>query len=174
MLKDKNLVGYAREATDFLGNKYQFDCMGCSFSNGEIKPINDFIYESDNFFVVQDIEIPLNGFLVISTKKHINSYIELTKEEQYELADILEIGIRSIKELNISDKITLVQEEKSKHFHVWLFPNSEKEIKKFGAGVSYVRSICQDLKENATKEEKEEIINTIEKIREYYKKNLKR
>ena len=48
--------------SDIINNK----CTGCSIAKGEIGSI---IYETKNFVINQDPEVPLKGFLVISSKK---------------------------------------------------------------------------------------------------------
>jgi len=45
-------------------------------------------------------------------------------------------------------------------------------IKKFGKGITYIRDICSYARDNATIEDKKEILNTIEKIQEYIKQNI--
>ena len=41
-------------------------------------------------------------------------------------------------------------------------------VEKFGKGVSYVRDICEYLRSNATAKDKEEVLETIAKIKERY------
>ena len=34
-MEDENFAGNAKSATDFLGNEWHFDCMGCAIVNGD-------------------------------------------------------------------------------------------------------------------------------------------
>lgn len=165
---NENLIGNSKEMVDFLGKHYQYNCLGCEISNKKIIPPGGFIYEDDTFLLASDPEIPLNGFLIINVKRHINSITELNLEEQHKLIEIISKSISILKELGITKDITLVQEERSKHFHVWIFPNQEWMVEKFEKGVSYVRDICEYLRSNATSKDKEEVLETIARIKERY------
>lgn len=172
-MKDENLIGCAKKATDFLGNHYKYDCMGCSMTKGEIVPPGGFVYETEYFLVGQDPEIPIEGFLVINSKRHVNSLTQLSDIERHQLVELLNIGISAIKSLKITTEVTLVQEERSKHFHVWIFPNQPWMLEKFGKGVSYLRDISAYAQENSNKEGISNILNSIEKIRKYYNEHFK-
>ena len=43
---------------------------------------------------------------------------------------------------------------------------------KFGKGITYIRDICHYARENATDDDKKEILNTVEKVREYINNNI--
>ncbi len=165
-----NLIGNSKSMKDFMGNTYYYDCLGCEIGKKNIIPPGGVIYEDESFVLAGDPEIPLNGFLIISAKQHKNSLIEFTKDEQHNLIDIVSKSITILKKLGITKEVTLVQEERSKHFHMWIFPNQEWMTEKFGKGVAYVRDICEYARKNTTQDEKVEIINTIEKIKEEYNK----
>ena len=85
---NENLIGNSREMTDFLGNHYQFECLGCDITSKKIIPPGGIIYEDGLFFLAGDPEIPLKGFLIVNVKKHINSITELSIEEQHRLIEI--------------------------------------------------------------------------------------
>ena len=59
-------------------------CTGCNIVNKEIKPIGGIIYETENFLLFQDPELPIKGFLIVQAKKHVNSIIDFNEEEQIE------------------------------------------------------------------------------------------
>lgn len=165
---NENLIGNSKEMTDFLGKHYQYHCLGCEISAKKIIPPGGFIYEDDTFLLAGDPEIPLEGFLIINVKRHINSIIELTLEEQHRLIEIISKSISILKELNITQEVTLVQEERSKHFHFWIFPNQDWMTQRFGKGVSYIRDICEYLRNHATEGDKKKALETIQKIKGKY------
>ena len=35
-MKDENFAGNSKTAIDFLGNKWNYECMGCAISNKQI------------------------------------------------------------------------------------------------------------------------------------------
>ena len=171
-LKDENLVGFAHEAVDFLGNHWKFDCMGCALHNGGIKPIGGFIYESKYFYVIQDCEIPIEGFLVINAKRHVNSIVEMTMDERHDLVDLIYKCTNAVKEVTGVEKVTLVQEERSMHFHFWVFPNQDFMTEKFGMGISHIRDICAYARENASDAQINKILETIEKLKENFQSKI--
>lgn len=166
-MKDENLIGNAKKMVDFLGNTYEYECMGCSIEKGEIVPPGGIIYEDEYFILAQDPEIPIEGFIIINTKRHINSFAEMNEKERINFIELLHKSVKAIKELNIADKVTIVQEERSKHLHVWIFPHHEWMDERFGKGVSYLRDICAYAQENASDIDKKKILKIANQIREY-------
>jgi len=144
-------------------------CTGCNIVNKEIIPIGGIIYETENFLLFQDTEVPIKGFLIVQANKHINSIIDFTEEELIELVKLINKAREALKELDICNEVTIVQEERSKHFHVWLFPNYEWMQEKFGKGIKYLRDISQYAKENVTPKDMEEVLEVVEKIKDIIK-----
>lgn len=164
-----NLIGNSKKMTDILGNTYEYNCLGCEIASKKITPPGGIIYEDETFILASDPEVPLKGFLIVNVKRHINSLTELSIDEQHRMIEIVSKAITVLKDLNITKEVTLVQEERSKHFHMWIFPNQDWMIEKFGKGIVYLRDICKYAQENVTKEELDEVMETIELIKNAYK-----
>lgn len=147
--------------SDIINNK----CTGCSVSKGEIGTI---IYETNTFVLNQDPEVPLKGFLVITSKKHVNSFIDYNENEREELLELLFKARKALKDLNICKEVTIVQEERSQHFHIWLFPYFDWMQEKFGKGVKYLRDINEYVVKNATDKQKRDVLDSIEKLKKYF------
>lgn len=147
--------------SDIINNK----CTGCSVAKGEIGTI---IYETNTFVLNQDPEVPLKGFLVITSKKHVNSFIDYNENEREELLEILFKARKALKDLNICKEVTIVQEERSQHFHIWLFPYFDWMQEKFGKGVKYLRDINEYVVKNATDKQKRDVLDSIEKLKKYF------
>ena len=167
-MKEENLVGCAKSMVDFMGNKYGYNCLGCEIANKKITPPGGIVYEDESFVLAGDPEVPLNGFLIVNTKRHIKSLIEMTQKERYLFIDLTNKAINVLKELDLAKEVVLVQEERSSHFHLWIFPQQDWMIEKFGKGVSHLRNICSYLVDNATEEDKKTVLATIEKIKEKF------
>ena len=75
---------------------------------------------------------------------------------------------KALKELKIVDEITLIQEERSKHLHIWIFPNYKWMTEKFGKGISYLREISEYAKRNCSEENVQKVLDVIKKIKEYF------
>jgi hypothetical protein len=80
-------------------------------------------------------------------------------------------GIQALKHLKISDEITIVQEERSKHLHFWLFPWHAWMDSKFPKRLSILREINEYAKSNSTQVDIAEIIHTATVIKDYIKKS---
>ena len=125
--------------SDIINDK----CTGCSVINKELVPIGGWIYESKNFVLAQDAEVMIEGFLIIQAKRHVNSLLDFSEEENLELSNLLYQTRKALKELNICEEVTIVQEERSKHFHIWLFPCYDWMKENFGKVIKYLRDINQ-------------------------------
>ena len=167
-MNDINFAGNSRSAIDFLGNKWNYDCMGCAISRGNIKIPGGIIYEGKHTLLGADPEILIPRFLIVNTKRHVNSFSELNKEERIEVGNVIAYAEKALKELNIVKEITLVQEERSKHFHIWIFPIHSWMTEKFGKGIKYLRDIAEYAKNNANEDDIIEVLNVIEKVKKYF------
>jgi len=166
-VKDESFASNLNSAIDFLGNEWHFDCIGCAIAKGGVTPPGGIIYSGEAAFISADPEIPIPGFLIVNTKQHIRSLSELDSAGRHEVADIMACAEKALKSLGI-DEITLVQEERSSHFHVWIFPNYDWMTEEFGKGITYLRGITVHAKEKATEENKQEVLQIVEKVRDYF------
>jgi len=66
--------------------------------------------------------------------------------------------------------VTIIQEERSAHLHMWLLPRYEWMTNKFGNSLSTVREIMKYSKENLkTKDNIEEILSVVSKLKNAFK-----
>lgn len=158
---------------DILGNEIKSECVGCAIVRGEVKLPGGIIYDGESIILAADPEIPIPGFLIITSKRHIQSFAELTVDERAEIGNTIAIAERAIKDLKIAETVTLVQEERSKHFHIWIFPDQEWMQEKFGYGLQYLRVINAYARENASDEDVIRVIKVAEEIKEYMQKYAK-
>ena len=156
---------------DILGNEINCDCIGCAIAKGDLQLPGGIIYDGKSIILGADPEIPIPGFLIITSKRHINSFSELSKEERIEIGDVLVAAEKSIKELCKNAEITLVQEERSSHFHIWIFPTYDLMIEKFGKGISKLRDISSYVRENASEAERAAVVEAAGQIRTYCDKH---
>ena len=96
--------------------------------------------------------------------------MELSKEERTEIGNVIVYAEKALKELNIVKEVTLVQEERSKHLHIWIFPNYDWMNEKFGKGITYLRAISEYAQKNINEDGTKEVLNVIEKTRKYFNK----
>ncbi len=139
----------------------------------EIEKIFDIIiYESNNFVVSQDWEIPIPGFFVIGAKRKINSIMDFTEKESREFIDLLVKVRKGMNDVLGINEVYLFQNEDSEHnFHLWIFPRL-RWMDKFGRKIESVRLIMDYAKENMINEQ---VINEVKevasKMKEYMGEN---
>ena len=160
-----------KQATDILGNKLTYECMGCAIVSGAITPPGNIIHNGNGFILAADPEVPIPGFLVVNSKRHISSISELTVEERIEMINIVAHAEKALKQLKLANEITIVQEERSKHLHVWIFPTNDWMIEKFGKGVQYLRDIFAYAQDHANDDTIANILECIRLVRNYFNKN---
>lgn len=132
------------EIKDYMGKMHNIDgCLGCYLSNGDV---HELLYKDEDFNVSQDFELPINGFIIISTNNHIVSINELTKEQRYKLIELENRVIELLKSYDISNRFRIILEEKG-HFHIWLMPEYEW-MKKNGKVIFNLEDIFNYAKNN--------------------------
>jgi diadenosine tetraphosphate (Ap4A) HIT family hydrolase len=131
---------------DYEGKKLMIDCIGCAREKGAFNTGN--IYKSEYFDVHQDLETPIPGFLIISSRRHIKSIDEFTDSEQLDFIKTITLARKAQRQILSIEHIIMVQEEISKHhFHVWLFPQYDW-MDNIGGRVSAISTIMNYAKES--------------------------
>ena len=155
------------QSKDFLGNEWAYECMGCAVSRGEIQVPGGIIKRTSHFCVHQDPLIPLPGFLVIASLRHIHSILEMQEEEYAEFAGLLRTTHLVIKQVVDVQNLSLVQEEYSSHFHLWFFPWTESVLAQYGQpSLTKIRGIMADYRQESIKPKEWETLNSlIEKMK---------
>ena len=134
---------------DFLGNEWDIDCMGCAINNQSMLVPGSLIKQTQYFCVHQDPLIPLEGFLVIASLRHIRSILEMQDPEYDELSNLIRTSHSAIKEATKIEYLTMVQEENSIHFHLWFFPWTEAVVERYGQpSLSKIREIMADYRKH--------------------------
>ncbi len=130
----------------------QKTCLGCALTKGELETIGGIIAETPYFQARQDYAIPIPGFVIIGSKRHIQSIDEFTSAERTDFIELLFTMRKRMRERLSIDTVYLIQEEDSPHFHIWLFPRYDW-MKDFGKKIKSVKPIMQWAKEHLTEPE---------------------
>jgi len=130
------------------------------------------IQKTEHFCVHQDPLIPLPGFLVIASLRHIQSISEMGEPEYEEFSRLLRIAHTAIKAATGIDYLTLVQEEHSIHFHLWFFPWTQGVIERFGRPcLTNIREIMLSYqKQSISQAEWKKLKTSIEQIKQGWHK----
>ena len=152
------------------------NCMGCTkATNAQNEDINPGeIVRTKNFDISQDFELPINGFIVIGSLRHVESINEMTAEEKQELITLIDVVIKYLKKLDVCAQYDVVWEEKdNNHFHVWLMPRHKYLLEALGTNImKKVGELFDYAKNNLrTEENLKDIYNTIKKLRSELKAN---
>ena len=151
---------------DFMNNEWKSECIACEIGKGNIIPPGGIIKETENFFIQQDLETPLKGFLVIVSKKHLKSIAQLTLDEVTELTNLIHKSRLALNEISDITEVVIIQEERSNHFHVWLFPRYNWMNELFENSLTDIRKIMQYVKLNMKNEKNiKEVLSTADFLR---------
>lgn len=113
--------------------------MKCIFC--ELKDREDIVYENDLVYSIYDSFPVTKGHLLIITKRHIQSYFELSKDELLAIDDALRKGKEILKKLykpsgyNIGVNDGLSAGQTIMHLHVHLIPRYEFDTENPKGGV---------------------------------------
>ena len=153
---------------DLTGNEWEYnDCLSCAINSKKVHPYGGIIYETKNFNVAQDFSRPINGFLVISAKRHVVTYDELNSEERTELAELIFKTQKALKNLRVCDFFNIyVAEYKEGHFHLQILPRYKWMEDERGTIIGNLNRGFTYAKENLNTEENFRLISeTIERLK---------
>ena len=142
-------------------------CIGCACASGEFDVFGGNLFETESFIVAQDCELPINGFMIVSTKRHITKMTELSEKEQIDLIKIINKVLTILRDNHVAEEYNIVLEEKSSsHFHVWLMPRHKWMLEKFGKVMKNLKPIFDYSLENFRDEKSlAEILKTCEIVK---------
>lgn len=102
------------------------ECIFCKISKGEIQ--SKFIDESDNFFVVDDVNPVAKGHCLIIPKEHYETILDLPSELGKELIELAKKQGKRLLDSGLADGVKLVNNNYEasgqvvKHFHLHVIP----------------------------------------------------
>lgn len=144
--------------------------MGCAISNQSMPVPGGFIRKTQYFCVHQDPLIPLPGFLVIASLRHIRSMSDMKPAEYEEFSNLLRRTHAAIKKATEVENLTIVQEENSAHFHLWFFPWTRPVVERYGQpSLTRIREIMADYRKQSVNDSQwKELQESITKIKHGY------
>lgn len=156
------------KVVDMTGKEVEVhDCLGCEISKGKLDVFGGLLFKGKSFSVAQDFELPINGFLIIFSNRHVEKLNELDFDEQIELTKLVSKTLKILQENHVAEEYNLILEEKKGyHFHVWLMPRHKWMIERFGKVLKNIKQI-EDyaISSMKTEENFEEIKRTCDLVR---------
>lgn len=157
---------------DFTGAKKEVKCIGCACSEAG-KAVPGYVIETELFHAHQDQEVPIPGFVILSTKRHIDSIADFTDAEASEFIALARHIRQAQREVLGIENVYLIQEEDTEdHFHLWLLPRYEwmQDEAKFGRKVGSARNVLKYAEEQMKTPENIALVKeSAEKLRDYLK-----
>ena len=68
---------------DISGKEHEIACIACAIQKGEVELPVERVAETKHFVVEQDFEFPIEGFLIIASKRHISSIMDFNSSKAY-------------------------------------------------------------------------------------------
>lgn len=153
------MINYANQEVKYNG------CPGCAFANHEFTLPCGMAYENERFTLAQDWELPIQGFFVLSPKRCIEKFSELTEQERIEAYELINKTITILRENNICDRFNVLFEEKAnRHFHIWIMPRHQWMEEVAEDHIDHIGKIFAYAKENFRTDDNYEKINKISAI----------
>lgn len=152
------------------GQTVEVECLSCALTSGLIHPDGGVIIETEHFHAHQDVAYPIEGLVILASKRHIKCFDELTDAEKLDYINLL-TKIRKAQRdtLGIEYVYYFYNEDTSHHFHTWLVPRYDW-MYDFGRSVESVRPVLLHARNNMNDEEnRRKVITAIEAL----KKELK-
>lgn len=148
--------------TDISGVSQEISCIACGIQSGSVNLPVERIAETEHFFLEQDFEWPIEGFLIVASKRHVFCLDELNEKETEECFDLVRKARKTLREVIGTEYITLVLHEKTptSHFHAWIFPWHAWMFEKFSGKPHEVLDVMKFAKEHFSDEEHLKVIRT--------------
>lgn len=145
------------------GKKKDIKCIGCEIKKSD----KGLIHNGKYFEVRQDYEIPIPGFIVIASKRHIIGFADFNKNEKEEFINLLCKFRKLLRDLfKIKYVRYLCREDiiesriNPSHFHIALLPEYAwmKKFQNINEALEYAKKTMK------TKENLEKIHDVIKKL----------
>ncbi|WP_423798721.1 HIT family protein [Neobacillus sp. SAB-20_R2A] len=152
------------------GQTVEVECLSCALTSGLIHPDGGVIIETEHFHAHQDVAYPIEGLVILASKRHIKCFDELTDAEKLDYINLLtKIRKAQRDKLGIEYVYYFYNEDTTHHFHTWLVPRYEW-MYEFGRSVESVRPVLLHARNNMNDvENRRKVLTAIEAL----KKELK-
>ena len=71
------------------GKTIEVECLSCALTSGLIEPEGGVVVETEHFHAHQDVAYPIEGLVILASKRHLYSLDELTKDERIDFIEAL-------------------------------------------------------------------------------------
>jgi diadenosine tetraphosphate (Ap4A) HIT family hydrolase len=148
------------------GKTVEVECLSCALTSGLIQPDGGVIIETEYFHAHQDVAYPIEGLVILASKRHIKCLDELTEEERLDYINIMTSIRKAQREvLGIEYVYYFYNEDTTHHFHTWMVPRYDW-MNEFGRSVESVRPVLLHARNHRnTVENNQKVMKAIEDLR---------
>lgn len=162
------MINYANKEVEYEGE----GCPECAFAKHEFDLPCGTAYENERFTLAQDWELPIEGFMIVSPKRHIEKLEELSRDERIEMFDIVDGTIKILRENGVCENFDVIFEERAdRHLHVWIMPRHEWMMEICEDIIDNVKVVCDYAKENFRNDE---VYDRISEVSEMVREGLEK
>ena len=158
---------------NYKGEKIIFNgCPGCAYAKHEFVLPCGMAYENDRFTISQDWEFPIEGFMIVSIKRHVERIVDLSEDERKEMFDLAVKTINILRNNKIAEEFEVIFYEKDDtHLHAWVLPRKKWMIDLVKNVTCNIGKVLEYAKKNFSNDEVFEKIKNVsdlvgEKLRE--------
>lgn len=151
-----------RKITLSNGKTVEVECLSCALTSGLIEPDGGVILETEHFHAHQDVAYPIEGLVILASKRHIKGLDELTDEERLDYMNSMTVIRKAQREaLEIDYVYYFYNEDTTHHFHTWMVPRYDW-MNEFGRSVESVRPVLLHARNHRnTEENKQKVLKAI-------------
>jgi diadenosine tetraphosphate (Ap4A) HIT family hydrolase len=148
------------------GKTVEIECLSCALTSGLIEPDGGVIIESEHFHAHQDVAYPIEGLVILASKRHIKCLDELTEAKRLGYINIMTSIRKAQREvLGIEYVYYFYNEDTTHHFHTWMVPRYDW-MNEFGRSVESVRPVLLHARNHRNSiENKQKVMRAIEALK---------
>ncbi|MCM3694143.1 HIT family protein [Neobacillus niacini] len=148
------------------GKTVEVECLSCALTSGLIEPDGGVIIETEYFHAHQDVAYPIEGLVILASKRHIKYLDELTEVERLDYINIMTSIRKAQREvLGIEYVYYFYNEDTTHHFHTWMVPRYDW-MNEFGRSVESVRPVLLHARNHRnTVENNQKVMKAIEHLK---------
>lgn len=165
-----NKNGEEVSVTNFMNEEMIFEgCKSCAIGNHTITNLpGGYLYEDELINVTIDPEIPIKGFIVIGTQRHVATSTLMTRDERIRIEDITN-KVKLALEFLGQKNILLFEDGFVEHYRRWIIPSHDWMFQ-FGRGKN-LKQITMYARKNMTMDQKREMLLFAEQVKRFLETN---
>ncbi|MDM5331676.1 diadenosine tetraphosphate hydrolase [Neobacillus sp. CF12] len=155
-----------RKLTLSSGKTVEVECLSCALTSGLIEPDGGVILETEYFHAHQDVAYPIEGLVILASKRHVKCLDELTDEERLDYINVMtRIREAQRRVLGIEYVYYFYNEDTTHHFHTWMVPRYDW-MNEFGRSVESIRPVLLHARNHKnTIENNQRVMSAIEALK---------